>query len=171
MRLALVAAGIALLLVSSCGDAPGNVQGGDPLFAPPYDCTNASTCGTWAHMYACYFGPSAPSNGCSGPGVCHATAAGSGVPFSGFVCGGTSASCWQGMMNASPPLVSAASKSAKGLHAALYQPSVGPPGTKGNNMPTTGLNAPPYTSSTWMGFTKADIACIDVWAAAGVPNN
>jgi hypothetical protein len=172
MRLAFAVAPVAMMAIASCGDAAGTVQGGGPLFAPPVDCTpTASACGTWTHMYGCYFGPQAPSGGCAGSGgSCHATAAGAGVSASGFICGPTAGSCWQGMMSATPPLVVATSKSDIGLQADLYKAG-STPGPRSNNMPTTGLNGAPFMSMNWKGFTPSDMNCISDWVNAGAPND
>jgi hypothetical protein len=56
------------------------------------------------------------------------------------------------------------------LNAALYKAG-STPGTKSNNMPTTGLNAAPFMSASWSGFTPADLQCIADWVGAGAPNN
>jgi hypothetical protein len=88
-----------------------------------------------------------------------------GVATSGFVCGITAESCWQGMTQAQaghPPLVprgGAADATTTPLWQALYK---GPPaGTMSNNMPQTLA----FT------FSTSDLAAIRGWIEAGAPDN
>lgn len=122
-------------------------------------------------MYGCYFGPQAANGGCAGAnGECHATSAGEGVPKSGFVCGATQDSCWQGVMNAALTLVTPDTKAATGLEAYVYKAG-STPGPASNNMPLSSFGGPPVMNASWKGFTPADLGCISDWAAAGAPNN
>jgi hypothetical protein len=181
MRLAYAVLPIALLTfgaLAACGNAPGTVQGGEALFPPPIDCTpSASLCGTWTHMYGCYFGPQAANGGCAGSsGECHATSAGTGAGKSGFVCGATQASCWGGMTTSTSstdaPLADPSMKSATPLILALYKKGTTPPATDtDDNMPTSSFGGPPVMNANWAGFEPADVQCVEDWVAAGAPNN
>lgn len=92
-----------------------------------------------------------------------------GVATSGFVCGTTSDSCWQGMMQGQlghAPIVPADATDATQtpLWAALYK---GPPAdgsvsnAASNNMPQNGS----YT------FSASDLARIQAWIQSGAPDN
>jgi hypothetical protein len=189
MRVGVMAAGVALFAgMASCGDPGSNavfgggasttVQGGTPLFAPLVDCATPATgaCGTWTYLYACYFGSTQPESGvgCAGAGgVCHALMTDTGAVTSGFVCGSTQQSCYAGItMSAIPglPTLVLSSKEAPALLTALFKAGTTPQ-SKADNMPASGLSAPPVTNATWHGFTPADIDCINTWVNAGAPNN
>jgi hypothetical protein len=173
------------VLAMGCGDATTSVIGGQPLFATPVDCTPvASECGTWAHMYGCYFGPQAASGGCAGAGNnCHAASNGMGAMMSGFVCGSNAASCWMGMTtsdngtnlpNVQPmKIVSGTLTGWSTLYQALYKVNTRPPSTNGSdNMPLSGaFGSAPVTNANWSGFTPDDITCVQTWINAGAPSN
>jgi hypothetical protein len=164
-------------LVASCGNVSDTVQGGEPLFPKPVDCSpDAGPCSTWSHLYACYFGPTASNAGCAGSSECHGNADGSGAVMSGFVCGLTQQSCFQGITTsldpmAHIPLVDPTAKTAIPLRQALYKANTTPGGISANNMPTTTANGPPVVNANWAGFTPADIACIQGWVSAGAKND
>jgi hypothetical protein len=116
-------------------------------------------------MYALYFGNTA-TGGCGSLSlICHQAAGDSGdkvAPVSGFVCGTTAASCYAGMMNATPPLVTA-SDAANPTKAYLLSvlATGGTPGMFTNNMPQSGLYM----------FGPSDVALITQWIKDGAPNN
>jgi hypothetical protein len=126
-------------------------------------------------MYGCYFGPAAANGGCAGSEVCHATAAGTGATTSGFVCGTSQASCYEGITSSSVStlmeLVNPTAKRSLLLTAKDLYLAGTSAGVNNNNMPTTGLNQAPYTSPSWPGFQTADIQCITDWVNAGAPND
>lgn len=154
------AVGLVLLLASSfCGGnddlAPGGDDGG----------VDASQATRWQDLYKTYFGMNAQASCSQNPGACHRAVSDLGVATSGFVCGTTSDSCWQGMTQGQPghaALVPAGAADATQtpLWAALYK---GAPngGAVSNNMPQN-LS---YT------FTMGDLARIQAWIQSGAPNN
>jgi hypothetical protein len=152
---------VAPAMLAACGDeasppwgsqATGSIQGGESLAAPTVDCKQTGTaCSTWTYLYACYFGTSA----------------------SGFVCGSTKNDCWQGMTLGEnpnlPTLVHTNKAPSQYLYGVLYQDGTDG-GVSSNNMPTSSavlLSAPPVMP----GFTKAEMACIKGWVAAGAQND
>ena len=175
MRLGLLAVSLAGITCAAlgCGNAPGDVNGGEPLFAQPPDCSPTSPdCGKWSHIYACYFdSETAISGGCQS-GTCHGSSTAQGAVMGAFTCGMTADACWQGLTTGPTPLVLSSLKTAPGLFNALYKdnPSV-PYGVSGNNMPTQGVGLPPFTSATWPGLTTDHQKCIQKWVSAGAPNN
>jgi hypothetical protein len=172
MRLGLLAVSVTCAALG-CGNAPGDVKGGEPFFPPAPDCSaTSSDCGSWSHVYACYFATDTAIDGGCQAGTCHGTASGAGVGPSGFICGSTATACWQGLTMAQNPLVLGPLKTAPGLFNAFYKddPSV-PYGVSANNMPALGPAQPPYMSALWQGLTPAHQACIQKWVSAGAPNN
>jgi|SRR5580658_3838229 hypothetical protein len=154
------AAGVVLLLACSfCGghddsDAAGGDGGVD-----------GSQRTRWQDLYSSYFGLAGQASCSQLPMSCHRAGADLGVATSGFVCGTTSDSCWQGMTQGQPghaALVPAGAADATQtpLWAALYK---GAPngGAVSNNMPQN-LS---YT------FTMGDLARIQAWIQSGAPNN
>src|SRR5580693_1827328 len=159
------AAGLVLLLACSfCGGyddlAPGGDDGG----------VGASQGTRWQDLYKTYFGVNAQASCSQNPGACHRAVSDLGVATSGFVCGTTSDSCWQGMMQGQlghAPIVPAAGATdatQTPLWAALNK---GPPtdgaasNAASNNMPQNGS----YT------FSATDLARIRSWIQSGAPNN
>jgi len=141
---------ILLLACSICGGHDGS--------APPEGVR-------WQDLYGSYFGPTGKANCSQGTGACHATGSDLGVATSGFVCGPTSDTCWQGMTQGLaghkalvPPGVTDATQTP--LWIALYK---GAPsgGALSNNMPQN-LK---YT------FLPADLTRIQAWIQAGASNN
>jgi hypothetical protein len=187
-RLDLALVGLALC---GCSDATGSLQGGESRPLPPIIGPSGTSSGgsgtsesgsagstggtgssgsapldpTWANMYALYFG-NPNTGGCGSLTlVCHQAAGDSGAmvpPISHFVCGKTAASCYAGMMSATPPLVTAAD-AADPTKAYLFTvlATGGTAGMYTNNMPQTGL----YT------FSASDVAFIATWIKNGAPNN
>jgi hypothetical protein len=158
------AVGLVLLLACSfCGGpddlAPGGDDGG----------VDASQGTRWQDLYRTYFGVNAQASCSQNPGACHRAVSDLGVATSGFVCGTTSDSCWQGMMQGQlghAPIVPAGATDATQtpLWAALNKG----PSTDGaasnaasNNMPQNGS----YT------FSATDLARIRSWIQSGAPNN
>jgi hypothetical protein len=183
VRAAAVAVLAPLAVLAACGDeasppwgseATGSIKGGESLVTSVECNQTGAACQTWSYLYACYFGPNASGHagGCAANAACHQIATGAGTATSGFLCGLTKDSCWQGMTDNTinpllPTLVK--SKNALTLYNALYQDGsdAGLIGT--DNMPpsTTELNAPPFMP----GFTKGEMACIKGWVAAGAQND
>ncbi len=154
------AAGVVLLIACSfCGghddsEAAGRDGGAD-----------GSTAVRWQDLYLSYFGLTGQASCSQLKGSCHRADADLGVPTSGFVCGTTSESCWQGMTQAQPghaalvsPGVTDATQTP--LWAALYK---GAPtgGAISNNMPQN-LS---YT------FSPSDLERIQSWIESGAPND
>jgi hypothetical protein len=116
-------------------------------------------------MYALYFGNSTTGGCGSIEMICHKAKGDSGdvvAPISGFVCGTTAASCYTGMMSATPPLVTAndaANPTKSLLYNALY--TGGTPGMYVDNMPQTLVYL----------FTPSDLALIAQWIKNGAQNN
>jgi hypothetical protein len=182
---------LALFGLYACSDATGSLQGGQQMTLPPVSSSGTGSTGatsgsggasgsagsgamtpsaTWTYLYAEYFG-NPNMGGCgSVPMICHQLAKdtgamlplGTGLMPSGFVCGDSAASCYAGLMAATPKLVSAsdaANPTMARLYLALYQG--GMPGMTSNNMPET-LG---YT------FMEADLALISMWIQNGALNN
>ncbi len=93
MPLRRLALPLALLVVAStgCDDATGTVSGGQALICAP-----SGGGATYTDLYADFFGPCGQGS-CSGQSGCHDNATETGALTSGFVCGGTQKSCWEGM--------------------------------------------------------------------------
>jgi hypothetical protein len=174
----------------ACSDATGSLQGGQPTPLPMISASGTGSAGatsgstgssgaagssgamtpaaTWTYLYAEYFGNS-NMGGC-GLLTCHQSATDPGATLapapgvmpSGFVCGLTAASCYEGLMEAKPPLVSAsdaADPTKSKLYVTLYEG--GMPGTTSDNMPQS-LN---YI------YVPSDLALIAQWIKNGAPNN
>jgi hypothetical protein len=162
----------ALVLASGCTDATGSLKGGDlQLVVQP--------CGTtWTALYDGYFGPAgqascAPGNQSS----CHGDPNQLGAQTSGFVCGATKDTCWQGMTQGIPP-------DAGGFFPPILPPDGGDPGASQlltglhKTVSTTGLNNMPcgdppicHPGNATYTFTPEDVACITTWAQQGALNN
>lgn len=171
MRLGLFAVSITCAALG-CGNAPGDVKGGEPLFAAPPDCSATSAdCGKWSHVYACYFHTGTAIDGGCQASACHGTMSGEGTAASGFHCGTSPDTCLQGLTMSANPIVLSGLKTAPGLFDAFYKG--GTVGPTNNNMPATGATpAPPYTAAgVWDGLTPDHEACIKKWVSAGAPNN
>jgi hypothetical protein len=159
-----------LLSTAGCDDATGNVLGGESL-------TSEAGCEpTFTSLYANYFGPSGQAT-CTAQASCHGTAAASGAMTSGFVCGQTKESCWQGMTMGIPA-------DAGGVFPPIAPPNAGDPtqtqlygglhkskASGLNNMPCGGnLVTCPSSGSTYT-FTPDDLSCISTWLQQGAQDN
>jgi hypothetical protein len=128
----------------------GGADGGAESDGPP----------TWANLYANDFGPGNP-NGCGTmTGSCHQSGSDLGGNRGHFVCGTTSASCYQGMRNASPSLLPngpVSDAKTTRLWQILYTGGAAA-GDSSNNMPLTGY------------FDSGQLAVIGAWLQAGAPD-
>jgi hypothetical protein len=122
---------------------------------------------TWTELYTLYFG-NAQTGGCgSMPWTCHQSAHDYGAfgnpNPSGFVCGASAGDCYQGMLDATPPLVTPGSHPADPSTSPLIQSlyTGGRPWTTANNSPLT----------LGYAFTPYDLALIGAWIQAGAPQN
>jgi hypothetical protein len=188
-RLELALIGLSLW---GCSDATGSLQGGEARPLPAVvgssgtgsggsgasESGSAGSAGgtgssgssppaaTWTNMYALYFG-NKNTGGCGSLSlICHQSPGDSGdkvAPVSGFVCGTTAASCYAGMMNATPPLVTAADAAdpTKAYLLSVLALTGTTAGMFTDNMPQSGL----YT------FGPSDISLITQWIQDGAPNN
>jgi hypothetical protein len=165
MQIRIVAIAV-LVLSMGCDAATGSVKGGDPVLCPP---GNGGS--TWTDLYADYFGPCGSAS-CSGQSECHLDANSAGTKLSGFACGVTQESCWEGIAvgipldagGGFPPIVTGA------LVSALHKSQ--PTGLDQNNMPcgeAAEFACPPATSP--YAFTPADLARISSWIQQGAQDN
>jgi hypothetical protein len=176
-----------LLLTTGCADATGSVQGGQALTS------DEAGAATWTGLYADYFGPSGQAS-CTAQSSCHGSASELGAQESGYVCGATKESCWQGMTLGLNPIdaggvfcpivcIGAAAGGAgcpqdptttcptdptqQSLYTDLHK-------TKAsglNNMPCGGnLMSCPSSESTYT-FTSDDLARISTWIQQGAQDN
>jgi hypothetical protein len=119
MRLMLLSlpvfAASAVAIEATACDAPQTIQGGNPLFdatpepLPGCDagCVDqAPPNATWTALYQDLFGPTGigqcgatSRTGKNGPSTCHHDTGGAGAIASGFVCGDTQQSCYDGITN------------------------------------------------------------------------
>jgi hypothetical protein len=147
-------------------DAAGTVRGGDSLLFDP--CSGDGGGPQWRDLYQCYFGPNGA--GCGGTN-CHGSVDDDGTESSGFLCGPTADSCWQGMTQANPnypvpiAIVPGGHTDAADtpLWMALRKPN--PP-----TIPIPGTNNMPYMPVTYV-FTQASLDRIQTWILDGAPNN
>jgi hypothetical protein len=177
MRVALLAFGVAF---AACTNATGEVVGGQPLpvIASIAECSaTGAACSSWTYLYNCYFGPTGAA-GCSAQSQCHASTAGLGYLSSGFLCGPTAATCWQGMTGATVPLgnpilvrVSDSGATDPYLLSTLHKStgSTAPAGVveASNNMPLMSVD----TQAPAATFMAPDLACIAGWIKAGAPED
>jgi len=133
----------------ACGGGSGSGSGASTSAATTTSATSGSGAAvTWTQIYNATFGPSGDAT-CAGGG-CHTG------NVSGFACGTTKTSCYNGFVSsgyitpganaASSPLVSSQSSCLCG--------------SLGGNMPKGG-NC----------ITQSDLNMINTWLAAGAPNN
>jgi hypothetical protein len=138
---------------------------------------------TWTYLYDTYFGQTTSEDGGTSYGLaacglaisCHQLATDPGAttvpPKSGFVCGTTSDECYQGLLNATPPLVTPgdAGTAADPMMAPLYQ-ALWNGSTPGNCL-GAGVckNNMPFTLVYH--FTPANLALIALWIQNGAANN
>jgi hypothetical protein len=181
---------VLLALHVGCDSATGELQGGDPFVEAGAGCaTKCDTTPTWTCLYTNCFGPPpAGQASCStGQGVCHNDGTQTGAQVSGFVCGNTQQSCWEGMTagigldaggifcpivcsGVCPQTGSACPTEPK--QQTLLQDIHKAQGGSGqlNNMPcqtppSCAANSGSYT------FSADDVARISAWIQAGAPNN
>jgi hypothetical protein len=170
-----------------CTNATGELQGGDPLVAatPPVtdaggtssmesdafaattsDCLPGGAHGdnTWTDLYTCYFGPTAPAS-CASQSGCHSAADQAGALGSGYVCGTTQQTCWQGMTMSSLSGLAPIAMPFGGTDptsATLFSALRKADGTGIDNMPLSPLS---YI------FQGGDMNRISAWIAGGALNN
>ncbi len=176
----IAATGIAIN-ATACGDAPQSPSGGDPQFDAHVDpaitadagdageggcITNDASDVTWTALYADLFGPAslgqcgdATRTG-SATTSCHHDGTGNGAISSGFVCGDTQESCYQGIT--SP-------------NAQFAGEQVVLPCAPGNSflpdvMRHDGGGLMPFYPETVV-FSDSDIARVRAWIAAGALEN
>jgi hypothetical protein len=169
---------VALLFLSAgCNGATGSLQGGQPLLCPP---SNGGS--TWTDLYADYFGPCGKAS-CSGQSYCHTDTASTGYLVSGFVCGATQESCFEGMTVAPPadagggtftPIASGGTDPGTtqlvlALHKSPTQPDFDNMPC-GGTVPDAGLPPCPPAQAT-ASFSADDLARISAWLQQGAPNN
>jgi hypothetical protein len=167
-----VTASLAAIGAGACTVAPGDVQGGEPLFdaaLPSVSSSGSEEAGpvTWTELYDSYFGPTGVAT-CSVGSGCHAGVNDLGAMGSGFVCGMTGASCFAGLTSTALPVSFSAivpeggttaptmTTFYKGLDGAGFggvMPLTGPDGGAGHK------------------FTKADLARIAAWIDQGAQDN
>jgi len=177
---------LVLGLTSSCAEATGTVTGGELLIEAGSGCAATCATPTWTCLYDNCFGPTGQASCSTSLGVCHLEASQSGAMISGFVCGQTKESCWEGMTMGIPadaggffpPIVLAGVAPASTVfYKALHQASAtgDNPLCSGNpafdcNMPcgdpiTCHANSAPYT------FTADDLVQISAWIQQGAQDN
>jgi hypothetical protein len=153
-------------------DANGDAgASGDATTAPDGASTEADQCpgaspqGQWSDLYRCYFGATGIAN-CGQSDSCHQTSAGVGTESSGFVCGQTADSCWQGMTSSSAsdmsPIVPTDGGPSDVTTVTLWSALRKTSGQGLSDMP----NAP-----TTVVFTATDMARIAAWIQRGAPND
>jgi hypothetical protein len=172
----IAASGVAINAIA-CGDAPQTFDGGTPLFdaryAPESDAGDAACIATdaagatWAALYADMFGPAsigqcgdATRTGANGTTSCHHDSGGSGAQASGFVCGDTQQSCYDGLT----------SPSAQFAGEQVVVPCSPETSYLMQVLRHDGGGIMPFYPETAV-FSDADMARIRAWIAAGAPNN
>jgi hypothetical protein len=170
----------------ACSDAPQGIQGGTPQFNVQFDLPNipfpppdggdaeAGGCmptnaanATWTSLYADLFGPTSlgqcgdSSRGDSnGSSSCHHDSGGNGALSSGFVCGDTQDSCYQGITSPMAQFLGARVVIACDPDNS-FLPKV---------LRHTGGGIMPFYPNS-VTFSDADLARVKAWIAAGAPNN
>jgi hypothetical protein len=173
-----------LLFTSGCTDATGFVQGGQSLTSAEGGAP------TWTGLYADYFGPSGQAS-CTAQSSCHGAASELGAQTSGFVCGATKESCWQGMTQgivdggffcpivciggdaggAGCPQNTSFACPTDPTQQSLYTDLHKGQASGLNNMPCGGnLATCPSSESTYT-FTSDDLARISTWIQQGAQDN
>ena len=175
-----------LLLTMGCDDAAGSVQGGEALTS------DEGGAATWTSLYADYFGPSGQAS-CTAQPSCHGTASQLGSQTSGFVCGATKESCWEGMtMGINPvdaggvfcPIVCIGGDAGVGCpqntafacptdptQQSLYADLHKAQSSGLNNMPCGGNLMECLASGSTYTFTSSDLARISTWIQQGAQDN
>lgn len=175
-----------------CAVASGGVGGGEMLFdagATSPDPMSTSTDAeavdgsqsppapqgppTWTALYADYFGPSGVAS-CTSLTSCHDNPAAEGTSYSGFLCGTTKDSCYQGMTGTNckngamvpcPLVTSTGDPTMTGLYTWLNK--IDPTGTRSGSMP---LNGKTITAKGYV-FTQSDLKRITDWISQGAQEN
>jgi len=153
-----------VLAVGACSSAPADVQGGDQRFDTTPPIRPATHCAdgtgtTWSDLYRDCFGPGYAD--CGGTGGCHRSSQDTGTSFSGFLCGASKESCYEGMVGIDSLVTPNGTQQPEKtrLYAALRK-------------------APPLTSperampnNTGFAFTADDLARINAWIKNGAKND
>ncbi len=178
LRRALYVCPVVAALVIACSDAPQAPTGGALRFDAHFDtpaepadgaCLEGSPPNaTWTALYADFFGPTgvgacgsaSRSNGNGATSSCHHDSGGSGAVSSGFICGDTQESCYQGITSPQAsffgqPVVTPCNPNSSGLVVVLRH--------------GVGGEMPFYPTSVV--FSDGDIARIRTWITAGALDN
>jgi len=135
---------------SSTGDDAGAAAEGGAFNPSEFDVGTVR----WDDLYASYFGPDGVAS-CTAQTVCHGNPAQTGAHASGFICGTTSASCWQSLSSA---LIGA--DGTKGLTSTYLYTVL---------RKSDGTGTMPYQSSYT--FQPEDLARINSWVESGSPDD
>jgi hypothetical protein len=175
LPLPVVAASVIAFHATAC-DAPQTVQGGDPLFdagpEPLPGCdsgcvASAPANATWTALYKDLFGPAgigqcgdATRTGQNGTTSCHQDGTGQGALASGFICGTTQQSCYDGITSPSASFIGqqvvlACSPCASYLTQVLRH---------------DGGGIMPFYPETAI-FSDDDMSRVSAWIAAGAKND
>ncbi len=164
-----VAASLAAIGTSACVVAPGDVQGGEPLFdagLPPTSSGGSTGPVTWTELYGSYFGPAGVAT-CSVGAGCHAGMNDLGAMGSGYVCGATQASCFTGVTSSVLPVFPASVPKGGSTSPTMTTFYKGLDGAGfGGVMPLTGPDG-----GAGYKFSKADLAKIAAWIDQGAQDN
>ena len=155
------------VLVDTHAEASSDASSpGDAAPTETDQCPDAAAAGPWSDLYRCYFGATGIAN-CGQSDGCHQTSAGMGSESSGFVCGQTVDSCWQGMTSSSMPSVFDAIVPSDGGPSDVTSVTLWSVLRKTSGQ---GLNDMPYAPTTVV-FTSPDMARIAAWIQRGAPND
>ena len=178
LSLPVIAASAVAIQATAC-DAPQSVQGGDTLFdagtlpqALPPGCdagclAQAPANATWTALYKDLFGPAGigqcgdtTRTGVNGTTSCHHAAGDNGAVASGFICGDTQQSCYDGITSPQAnfigqQVVVACSPCGSYLTQVLRH---------------DGGGIMPYFPENVV-FSDGDMARVSAWIAAGAQNN
>lgn len=146
---------LCLLVLAGCG---GGGSSGNSA-----SCTDGTPVGTettWTGLYRDYFGPHGTASCSAAPGQCHAAAGDQGALPSGYVCGDSQASCFEGM-TASGSIVPAGG-TADATSTRLYGALRKAPPNAGGTMPR---------SPSCVAFSTDDLKRISSWISAGAKND
>ncbi len=138
----------------------------DSASLEPDQCPDAAPSGQWSDLYRCYFGATGIAN-CGQSDGCHQTSAGSGSESSGFVCGQSADSCWQGMTSSAVPSVFGPIVPTDGGPSDVTNVTLWSVLRKTSGQ---GLNDMPEAPTTVI-FTAPDMARIAAWIQRGAPND
>ncbi len=173
-----IAASSVAINAIACGDAPQTFEGGAPLFdarvgfqesdAGDAACIATDVAGaTWAALYADMFGPAsigqcgdATRTGTNGTASCHHDSTGTGAQASGFVCGDTQQSCYDGIT----------SPNAQFVGQQVVVPCSPETSYLTQVLRHDGGGIMPFYPETAV-FSDADMARVRAWIASGAQNN